>query len=175
MIIDLLKLGENRREFALEIDPGEIDLESEHVELTDRVRFRGTLDNRPERVEIEGRIEAAVSIACDRCLREVPRDLSFEFRNAFITPEEYTEEQETELEIEDMDVSIFQGGSLDLREIAREQLLLALPGQVLCEEDCRGLCGRCGANRNLVDCNCAEEETDPRWSALKDLKIENED
>jgi uncharacterized protein len=52
----------------------------------------------------------------------------------------------------------------------REQILLNLPEQVFCKEDCKGLCQKCGANRNLIDCKCDSDETDPRWAALKNLK-----
>ena len=60
--------------------------------------------------------------------------------------------------------------SLDLKEIIREQILLNLPEQVFCTPDCKGLCPKCGANRNLIDCNCNETEIDPRWAALKNLR-----
>jgi uncharacterized protein len=57
-----------------------------------------------------------------------------------------------------------------LTELVREQILLAVPEQVFCREDCKGLCLKCSANRNLIDCNCEEKEIDPRWAALKNLK-----
>jgi uncharacterized protein len=59
---------------------------------------------------------------------------------------------------------------LDLTELAREQILLNLPSQVFCREDCQGLCQKCGANLNLIDCSCEESEVDPRWAALRNLK-----
>jgi uncharacterized protein len=46
---------------------------------------------------------------------------------------------------------------------------LNLPEQVFCREDCRGLCAKCGANRNATDCGCEEKEIDPRWAGLKNL------
>ena len=69
-----------------------------------------------------------------------------------------------------MDVSVIEGFEIDLTELVREQILLNLPEQVFCREDCKGLCEKCGANRNLINCNCEEKEIDPRWSALKNLK-----
>jgi len=65
---------------------------------------------------------------------------------------------------------VFEGDELDLTELVREQILLNLPEQTFCNPDCKGLCPKCGQNRNLIDCNCEENETDPRWAALKNLK-----
>jgi uncharacterized protein len=61
------------------------------------------------------------------------------------------------------------GGSIDLSEVIREQMILAIPEVVLCKEDCEGLCDKCGKNLNLLNCKCKEDEIDPRWAALKNL------
>ncbi|MGB6974060.1 MAG: DUF177 domain-containing protein [Terracidiphilus sp.] len=44
-----------------------------------------------------------------------------------------------------------------------------MPARTLCKADCKGLCPRCGKNRNVEPCDCAEGESDPRWQALEDL------
>ena len=75
-----------------------------------------------------------------------------------------------EVTIEDLDESPVPGGEIDLKEVVREQIMLALPEQVFCKDDCKGLCPKCGANGNLIDCKCADDEIDPRWAALKNLK-----
>jgi hypothetical protein len=59
---------------------------------------------------------------------------------------------------------------IDLTDAVREHVLLAVPGFVECSESCRGLCPRCGVNRNDVSCDCAENAGDDRWAALRDLK-----
>ena len=99
-----------------------------------------------------------------------PTKIEIEFSAAFVTAENYTKAKEAEINTEDLDVSLIEGNEIDLAELVREQLLLNLPEQVFCKEDCKGLCEKCGANRNLIDCNCIEKEIDPRWSALKNLK-----
>lgn len=169
MIIDLVKLGISQIEFDYEIQPNEIDLESDFMKLKTVVCFKGKLNNLEARTEIDGEISTNVEIDCSRCLEPVSQKFDVSFQNAYITTENFTEEQEIELEIKDLDVSIFEGYKIDLTEIAQEQLLLAMPTQVLCKEDCQGLCEKCGANRNLKNCNCDKQEVDPRWSALKDI------
>ena len=59
--------------------------------------------------------------------------------------------------------------AIDLRGALREELLLALPQWVVCREDCRGLCPRCGADLNAGPCGCPPA-VDPRWSGLAALK-----
>lgn len=58
---------------------------------------------------------------------------------------------------------------VDLRPAVREELVLAAPGYVVCREDCRGLCPRCGKDLNAGPCGCGPA-ADPRWRALADLK-----
>ena len=71
---------------------------------------------------------------------------------------------------EDLSTDVLPDGRIELNDIVREQILLNLPEQVFCTEECKGLCPKCGADRNLINCNCEETEIDPRWSALKNLK-----
>jgi len=61
-----------------------------------------------------------------------------------------------------------RAAAIDLTEAVREELLLAVPQYVVCRDDCRGLCPRCGADLNAGPCGCAPE-TDPRWAALTKL------
>ena len=58
---------------------------------------------------------------------------------------------------------------LELSDVAAEQVLLALPMRIICDEACAGLCPRCGNNRNVEGaCRC-EPEVDPRWDAIRGL------
>ena len=63
---------------------------------------------------------------------------------------------------------------LNLREMVLDSLFASLPVLPLCRDDCRGICPRCGANRNLEDCGCEEVQLDPRWSALDVLRSGDE-
>ena len=68
----------------------------------------------------------------------------------------------------------YRDEKIDLGEVVREQLYLALPMKPLCQEDCKGLCPVCGVNRNRETCSCQQEWVDPRMAALAELKIRNE-
>lgn len=169
MIIDLASVGKEPRPIAAAFEPHEIEID-ENTPLARAAEFRGEIARgSDERTRVSGHISAAVSATCARCLTplEVPIDIDFED----IFADASTEPSSDELEIQagDLDESLISGSELDLAEIVREQIVLASGETTLCQEDCRGLCSKCGENRNLIDCKCEDDEIDPRWAALKNL------
>jgi uncharacterized protein len=74
------------------------------------------------------------------------------------------------MDAEEVDVVSFDEPVLPLAEIAREQVLMAIPMKPLCREDCRGLCPVCGTDWNAGDCRCEKSPVDPRLEVLKSLK-----
>ena len=170
MIIDLITLRDSPYEFEFSLTPEEIDLDGDEAELKNAIKVKGKLTKHIVQSDVEGTIGAELEIECSRCLQVIDKELEFAFEAAFVTPENFTGTKEAELNANDLDVSVFEGDKIDLTELVREQILLNLPEQVFCREDCKGLCEKCGANRNLIDCNCKEKEVDPRWAALKNLK-----
>ena len=67
---------------------------------------------------------------------------------------------------EELTTPYLEEGRLDLSAWARDTLSLSLPEQVLCREDCAGLCAGCGANLNDGACTCGSPVPDTRWSKL---------
>ena len=170
MIIDLNALGTRSKAVDIEIAPNEIDLELENVRLVSPVSLLGEIERGDFRTKVAGKIAAEFEIDCTRCLEAVDVPLAFQFDVEFIDAEHFGSSGEHEINSKDLIADALPSEQLDLKELAREQILLNLPEQVFCKEDCNGLCESCGTNRNLKDCNCNEIEVDPRWSALKDLK-----
>ena len=123
---------------------------SAHVEVTE-----GT------NLHVRGRLSGTVTIECARCLEKCPVALRQEL-DLFYLPQEtgQPDAQEEDVELSDRDVVVgyYAGDRLDLGEVLREQILLGLPLKPLCREGCRGLCSRCGANRNTTPCGCVPEE-----------------
>ena len=167
MIIDLIQLTEPEIAFDFTTQP---DLEEESARIAKPVRTVGRLRKGIAQTDVEGRIGGEIETECTRCLRAVTHKFDVPLKASFVTAENYTSEKEAELRQGDLDVSIYDGEKIDLTDLVREQILLDLPAQILCREDCKGLCQKCGANLNEVNCNCEENEIDPRWAALKDLK-----
>ncbi len=81
---------------------------------------------------------------------------------------------EIELAPGDLTQSFYEGTEIDLTPLMYEQIMLALPTRPLCGEECRGLCPQCGINRNTGQCACVAEAGDPRWSVLRNLKIDRD-
>ncbi len=170
MIVDLDNLRKSSLDLNATLAAEMIDLDSESAQLKSAVKLKGKLTRSIVSVTIEGEINCAIGTECTRCLQEVERELNIPFKTEFVTAENYTAAKEAELQENDLDVTIYEGDKIDLSELAREQILLNIPEQIFCREDCRGLCEKCGANRNLLNCKCIEKEVDPRWAALKNLK-----
>ncbi len=170
MIIDLTNQQGAPASFDLLVPVDEINLHDEAIKLTGAVKIEVRLTKSIVQTKLQGEISAAVELECTRCLTPIKDSLEIPFEVIFVTPENFTEAKEAQLNSSDLEISIFEGDRIDLSEVVREQILLAVPSQILCSEDCKGLCQKCGANRNLIDCNCEEKEIDPRWAKLKELK-----
>ncbi|MFH1845730.1 MAG: DUF177 domain-containing protein [bacterium] len=125
------------------------------------VHLSGTLtvNNMDNRLVVTGSLNADLNATCDRCLED--------FVQHFAVPLEILILQDTEDEEEPDSCVIHQKvGEVDLSTVLREAVLLALPLKRLCDENCQGLCIHCGCNRNGEQCQCQDEESDPRWDAL---------
>ena len=107
-----------------------------------------------------GHIAGDVTMDCRRCLVEAHAHVQDESHIIFAEPDETTEDDPDVYPIDP------DARELDLRPALREQWLLTQPRFVLCREDCKGLCPRCGADLNDKQCACPPQ-TDSRWDALR--------
>ncbi len=134
------------------------------------------LDGRIERLDRDGfrlraRLGGILQLECGRCLGPVERPLDEALDLVYLPqcpvpaasgsrPRENGSERP--LEASDMNVSFYEGDSLDLRATFREQVHLAVPVKPLCSEDCLGLCPSCGADQNRgPGCRCGDLATRP--------------
>ncbi len=170
MIIELSAIVPRPKPFEAEFGQAEIGLDMEGVALDEPVNVKGETERVDGRSHIRGNIEASVSLNCSRCLEPNGTRLDIEFDSVYVAPAEEPKVDELALDAQQLDESVAEDGLVDLADVVREQILLALPEFPLCSEDCRGLCPKCGGNRNLIDCKCEENEIDPRWSKLRDIR-----
>ena len=169
MIIDLANIGATPKKIDLELESSELDVDVGYATITGKASFCGEAVRTGSRAHVRGKVRADVSLDCARCLEPITKHIDVLFDDTFVDASE-TRAAETEIDIDELDESLVPEGKIDVTEVIREQVLLALPEQIFCREDCKGLCPKCGANRNLIDCKCADDEVDPRWAALKNLK-----
>ena len=125
------------------------------------VTASGTVRNTAGVLVMTGSVNAHLEGVCDRCAAEFSRDVEYPI-NAVLVTELADEENEDEW------VFPLEGDSADLDDIIRTVFVLNLDSKLLCREDCKGLCCRCGKNLNDGPCNC-QKELDPRFAALKQL------
>ena len=180
MLIDISRIPPEGLSLDEALEPVALHLEGDpEFALRPGGRLRGRVEVVDHgTVHVRGRLESTVEIECGRCLERYPVALGQELDLFYLprggAPDE-AQEEEVELTDRDVVVGYYEGDRLDLGEVVREQILLALPLKRLCREDCRGLCPACGQNRNLVACGCPppEEPGDPRLEPLRKLVDKN--
>jgi len=140
------------------------------------------LEKVERRVRVEATAKAPLTVPCGRCLAPTPVEVPVEFELTLVPEDEYEENPRAEkdankgraggsFELGEAEEETYSGKVVDLDPIVREQLLLALPGYPVCNERCKGLCAVCGANLNERECGCDRHVPDPRWAALKNVKL----
>jgi uncharacterized protein len=144
--------------------PADLGIEVLHVPEGSPVEFDLRLEAVMEGVLVTGSVNAELVGECARCLEEIHDEVVADFQELFVY-----EESDTAESAEDEDVSRLEGDLLDLEPLLRDTVVLTLPFQPLCREDCPGLCIECGARLADDPGHQHEEPIDPRWAALQGL------
>jgi uncharacterized protein len=169
--IELDKLEGRSTKLEHTYEPDELVLDDEHARLVEPLRVTARVRRSGHEVRLSGQIDARAEVDCDRCLKKVVVPVETTFDVTYVPAADYLESEAAELQEEDLSLSVYEGEAIDMDELVREQVLLAMPARSLCSEDCKGLCPVCGINRNETPCECEGQATDPRWQALKDLRF----
>src|SRR5262249_40201480 len=153
MRIELDRLNELAGGFERVYDVGELKLD-EDIRLTEPAQVRGTIKRHRNEVELRGELQGRFEAPCSRCLKPVTGALQVPFDERFVPAVSWREEDQHELSQDDMNLAVFDGEAIELDDLVREEILLSIPGQILCREDCRGLCPVCGIDKNSSSCQC---------------------
>lgn len=154
--------------------PGQIDFSGEDLEQGSPLRAAGVAELLPHtdgEVRVAGRYAVEMTAECDRCLGHArfPLDGAFDL---FYRPAASMErEVETAIDAGEAEMGFYEGDGLELEDILREQVLLALPMQRVCSESCKGICPVCGKNRNETACDCQLKSRGSRWDAFRKLEL----
>lgn len=136
-----------------------------------------TFNNTGKHIVARGSFRTAVELECSRCLESYRMDVELpieeELRIAGHLPDIPEEELEEELPEEEQE-PLFVDNILDLGELIRQQVLMAVPIKPLCSELCKGLCPHCGTNLNVEQCECPQEPENPALSGLGALLEEKD-
>ena len=129
--------------------------------VTEPVIAEGTVRNTAGVLVMKGSIRTTIHGVCDRCASDFDQDVEIPI-DVVLVKELANEENEDEW------VFPLEGNDADLDEIIRTVFVLNMDSKLLCSEDCKGLCFRCGKNLNHGPCDC-KKEIDPRLAALRQL------
>ena len=148
-----------------------IDLSKEEVgfefPFRQPVRLEGEVSDDAGAITLSATVYAHVTMRCARCGKPVEYDKE--------TDVEFLLVKELEGEEEDLrdDVYLVESDVVELDDILIPELILDMEMAVVCDEDCKGLCPKCGKNLNLGSCDCVTKEVDPRLAVLQKFLDKN--
>ncbi len=125
----------------------------------------GEVSNEFGVLRLKGSVQAVYSTACVRCLKPLEIPLTATVDTILSNDPDAVEEE---------NLFVLTGDSVDLADVFIPALILQVRMTYLCKEDCKGLCPRCGADLNVMQCSCDKTSTDPRFSVLRSLLDRNE-
>ena len=178
MFLDIKELEVHPLEFEEEVQPGVIDLGNE-VRQRSPLKTRGRAEVVEEHygkhevikdIRLRGRLSTALELQCARCLEPVAQNVDREFELLYRPLGADAGRDELSVTDAEAEIGYYQGEGLQLEDVLREQILLALPLKVTCREECKGFCPQCGKNLNQELCSCSVPVEDPRWEALKEIR-----
>jgi uncharacterized protein len=143
--------------------PADLGIEVLSVPEGSAVEFDIRLEAVVEGVLVTGSADAQLTGECVRCLEEIRDEVAVDFQDLFVYDDRETDDDEDE------ETRRLEGDLLDLEPLLRDAVVLALPFQPLCQDDCPGLCVECGARLADDPGHQHHEAVDPRWAALRGL------
>lgn len=168
LVIPISQMEPGRWPLELECDLDRLDL-GEWLRPKSALVVTGTVDRFGETLTIRGQARARVEEVCSRCTAPFERDLEAEFM--VFADRRGSDGAADTRELEQQGELVYHDGIIvDITNPVREAIILSLPMNPLCREECRGLCAGCGADLNVEPCRCAGAPPDPRWEALRKLQ-----
>ncbi len=161
MVIDvrpILHTPGKRLDFRFELDLSGLEFDGRRP-VSRPVAVEGEIRNTADLLELELTARTTLDAVCDRCGKEF--SLGKEISYGCMLAEELQNEESDE-------IVLLEDGKTDAGDLARTAFILGMDSKILCSEDCKGLCPRCGADLNLGPCSC-KREPDPRLAALASL------
>jgi uncharacterized protein len=165
LVLDTHDLG--RRAGAMKVirstvaAPKDIEIGVIGVPPNSPVRLDLRLESVIEGVLVTGTAVVQLRGECVRCLRPIAAEQQIDIQELYAYPSS---------DVTDDEASRLQGDLLDLEPLLREDVVVDLPFQPLCRDDCRGLCTECGADLNNDPGHTHERGIDPRWAKLQGLE-----
>lgn len=123
------------------------------------VNFVGQLVNVNGILNLNGQLKVEYTVKCFRCLKDISKGIDIKVKENFINGEQNV----------DGEAYTYQGNSVLIDKVLKDNIILNLPMKQLCRKSCKGLCAKCGIDLNENSCECTYEETNPQMEALKNF------
>lgn len=139
--------------------------------ITGKLKFTKILGG----VLVTGTLQTVLEVPCSRCLDPFDIPVTIELEEEFKSSTDLVTGASLPHDVDDDEGTLIdEKHIIDLSEVIRQALFLALPVRPICRDgECLGLCDQCGKNLNEGPCDCSDESIDPRWEALRDLLDES--
>ncbi|HDP69908.1 MAG TPA: DUF177 domain-containing protein [Actinobacteria bacterium] len=137
----------------------------EKLNFSSPVHFKFSIENIGNQLFVRGKVSGTLRLTCCRCLRIFDIEEEVLLDEVFLPANIFKEVEESFKII---------NNKIDLRPAIEQSFLLCLPIKSICDENCKGLCPRCGKNLNDDYCDCPKNEIDLRFLKLKRIKEELE-
>jgi uncharacterized protein len=178
LVITVLDLEREPLEFSETVPAGAIDYGS-GIQQKGGMPVSGRADlitenrgahNLIHDIRLRAQYQGSFEMPCARCLDPVAQKLEEKFDLLFRPAAADADPSERAISTSDTEIGYYDEGRLAVEDVLREQVLLSLPARALCQQECKGICPRCGRNRNHEVCACDTSQVDARWAALADLR-----
>ncbi len=193
MQLDLTRIREVETPFARTFEPADVAAADDPFRVTGPVELVMTIRKDDDLFRLVGQIRGALEMACSRCLepftftldpsfdlRYLPQHLNLSGGEADGEDDDADDRKAHDADEgvreggevggDDLTTSFYRGDQIDLLQLVREQMFLAIPMKPLHSDACKGLCPNCGANLNETTCECRTDWVDPRLAPLLNLK-----
>lgn len=158
-VADLLNKKVTNKEVHLVFEMESFSEEGETIRFVAPVNLDCELTSVEDIINLDGFISTELKLSCSRCLDIFNYKVGVEIHERF----------SVNLDDKDDDIILIDSDVIDVTEVIKNNIIMALPIKKLCKDVCKGLCQHCGNNLNLSPCNCVKEDIDPRFLELKDL------
>ena len=171
MFFHIRELEQKARTFDVTLEPGVIEFFDPKLKQAGPLKASGVAElviDLLGEIRVKGHVQVQMAAECDRCLEPAACSVDADFE-LYYRPVAEGYGEEKVIDDDEAEMGFYEGDGVELNDVLREFILLTLPMQRVCSEDCKGICPKCGQNRNQIECGCDLVATDDRWAALKHL------
>ena len=164
MFIDISDFLSNENEKFHEYNGSiNVELNEGQTNLTEDPKYNLFISKVEDEIFLDLDLDFTYEKPCDRCLENSIVSEHINYNAKLIKINQEINDEEFDI------VHIDDKNKFNLSELLSELVILSIPMKTRCGDECKGICPKCGANLNLSDCNCDNEEIDIRFASLKGM------